>query len=210
MTRGAFIAVEGGEASGKSTQARLLAESLGAVLTREPGGTPLGEHLRELLLAPATGAVDARTELLLMAAARAEHVARVIRPALDAGRNVITDRFSGSSLAYQGFGRGLPLEDVRRVSSWATAGLEPDLVVLLDVAAAVSAARLAAAGAAPDRLEAAGDTFHAAVADGFRSLAEADPARWLVIDGDAPVEQLAATIAQQVQARLAAVHGVDA
>lgn len=210
MTRGAFIAVEGGEASGKSTQARLLAESLGAVLTREPGGTPLGEHLRELLLAPATGAVDARTELLLMAAARAEHVARVIRPALDAGRNVITDRFSGSSLAYQGFGRGLPLEDVRRVSSWATAGLEPDLVVLLDVAAAVSAARLAAAGAAPDRLEAAGDRFHAAVADGFRSLAEADPARWLVIDGDAPVEQLAATIAQQVQARLAAVHGVDA
>jgi dTMP kinase len=200
-----LIAVEGGEASGKSTQARLLADRLGAVLTREPGGTALGEHLRELLLAPATGPVDARTELLLMAAARAEHVAQVIRPALDAGRTVVSDRFSDSSLAYQGYGRGLPIDEVRQVSAWATRGLEPDLVVLIDVDATVAAARLAASGAAPDRLEAAGDAFHAAVAAGFRTLAAAEPARWLVVDGDAPIERLAATIAEQVDARLGAL-----
>lgn len=207
MTRGAFVAVEGGEASGKSTQARLLAGSLGALLTREPGGTPLGERLRELLLAPATGPVDARTELLLMVAARAEHVARVIRPALEAGRDVVSDRFSASSVAYQGYGRGLPVDEVRRLSSWATGGLEPDLVVLVDVKPEVAAARLAAAGAAPDRLEAAGEAFHAAVAEGFRSLAAADPSRWLVVDGDAPFARLASTIAEQVRGRLATSLG---
>jgi dTMP kinase len=202
VSRGAFIAVEGGEASGKSTQARLLAERIDAVLTREPGGTVLGERLRELLLDPATGPVDARTELLLMAAARAEHVAQVIRPALDAGRNVVSDRFSASSLAYQGYGRGLSLDEVRRVSEWATGGVEPDLVVLIDVDPSVAAARLAASGAAPDRLEAAGRAFHAAVADGFRALAAADPGRWVVVDGDAPVAGLAQTIAERVGGRL--------
>jgi dTMP kinase len=202
VSRGAFIAVEGGEASGKSTQARLLAERIDAVLTREPGGTALGERLRELLLDPATGPVDARTELLLMAAARAEHVAQVIRPALDAGRTVVSDRFSASSLAYQGYGRGLSLDEVRRVSEWATGGVEPDLVVLIDVDPSVAAARLAASGAAPDRLEAAGSAFHAAVADGFRALAAADPGRWVVVDGDAPVARLAQTIAERVGGRL--------
>lgn len=207
MSGGVFVAVEGGEASGKSTQARLLAASLGAVLTREPGGTALGERLRELLLDPATGAVDARSELLLMAAARAEHVTRVIRPALAAGRHVVSDRFSASSLAYQGYGRGLALEEVRRISTWATGGLEPDLVVLIDLDTAVAAARLVASGATPDRLEAAGSSFHEAVSDGFRVLAAADPDRWLVVDGDAPVEQLAKTIAERVDARFAALRG---
>jgi dTMP kinase len=128
---GRFIAFEGGEGTGKSTQARRLAERLGARLTREPGGTPAGDRIRALLLDPSTGELDARAEALLLAADRAQHVATVIRPALDAGEDVVTDRYEGSSLAYQGHGRGLPLEEVLRISGWATGGLRPDLVVLL-------------------------------------------------------------------------------
>ena len=129
----------------------------------------LGERLRDLLLDAATGELDPRTELLLMAAARAEHVARVIRPALDAGRDVVCDRFSASSVAYQAYGRGLAPGEVARVSRWATGGLEPDLVVLLDLDATTRAARL---GGDHDRLEAAGETFHERVSQAFRDLAD--------------------------------------
>lgn len=189
---------EGGEASGKSTQASLLATRLGAVLTREPGGTELGERLRTLLLDPATGELDARTELLLMAAARAEHVARVIAPALASGHDVVCDRFSASSVAYQAYGRGLDPDEVAELSRWATDGLEPDLIVLLEVDDETRTARLARQH---DRLEAAGVAFHARVAEGFRALA-ADTDRWVVLDGSAPIDRLAAVVSEEVQTRL--------
>lgn len=186
-SRGLFIAFEGGEASGKSTQAARLATRLGAVLTREPGGTPLGEQIRALLLEPASH-IDVRAEALLMAAARAQHVADVIQPALVAGRHVVTDRFTASSLAYQGFGRGLPLEEVRALSAFATSGLDPDVYVLLDIDPAVAAARRAREH---DRMEAAGDAFHQRVRAGFRSLADDS---WIVVDGGAPADDVEATI----------------
>jgi dTMP kinase len=184
--RGRLIAFEGGEAVGKSTQAALLADRLGAVLTREPGGTELGEVIRELLLDPAR-VLDARTEALLMAAARAQHVAEVIAPALAAGRDVVTDRFIGSSLAYQGFGRSLGVVEVAALSTFATGGLEADVVVLLTVPDSEASARRSAA---PDRLEAEGDEFHRRVLDGFGRLAAEDP-RWVVVDGAGAVEEVA-------------------
>ena len=201
--RGRFIVFEGGEASGKSTQAQLLAARLGALLTREPGGTALGERVRELLLDPATDDVDARTELLLVAAARAEHVERVIGPTLAAGRDIVCDRFSASSVAYQGYGRGLPPEEVVRVSTWAAADLEPDLIVLLDVDATTRHARLGDRPESLDRLESAGVAFHERVADGFRTMAAADPDRWVRFDGARPVDELAGAIAAVVATRLA-------
>lgn len=191
MTRGRFIAFEGGEASGKSTQAMRLAERLDAVFTREPGGTPIGEQIRALLLDPA-GEVEVRTEALLMAAARAQHVHDVIEPALVAGRHVVTDRFTASSLAYQGYGRGLPLEDVRALSAFATAGLEPDLYVLLDVPPDVAAARR---DREHDRMESAGAAFHQRVRDGFLVLADD---RWLVVDGTLPPDEVERVVASRV------------
>jgi dTMP kinase len=196
--RGRLIALEGGEGSGKSTQARLLAERLGAVLTREPGGTALGAEIRRLLLDPAS-VVDPRAEALLMAADRAQHVAEVIAPALAAGRDVVTDRFVGSSLAYQAYGRGLPLDEVRGLSVVATGGLEPDLVVLISVPAGVAAARV---GPEPDRLEAEGGGFHERVAEGYEALAVSAPDRWEVVDGEGSVDEVAERIAAAVEARL--------
>ena len=194
---GRLIVLEGGEASGKSTQAARLATSLGAVLTREPGGTALGERIRSVLLDPALDGMDARAEALLMAAARAHHVTSVIRPALGAGRDVVSDRYSGSSLAYQGYGRGLPLDDVRRLSDWATEGLWPDFTVLLAVAPAEVERRQARAGVGPDRLEAAGSDFHRRVAAGFRALAAEDPT-WRVVDGLGSEDEVAARVANEV------------
>ncbi|MDQ2725038.1 MAG: dTMP kinase, partial [Actinomycetota bacterium] len=130
--RGRFIVLEGGEASGKSTQAARLAADFGAVLTREPGGTAVGERLRTVLLDPTLPEVTDRAEALMMLAARAQHVAEVIVPALDAGRQVVCDRFSGSTLAYQGYGRGLPPESLARLSTWAANGVTPDRVILLE------------------------------------------------------------------------------
>lgn len=213
--RGRFIVFEGGEASGKSTQARILADRLGALSTREPGGTALGERVRELLLDPDTGDLDPRTELALMVAARAEHVARVITPALEEGRDVVCDRFSASSVAYQGYGRGLDPDEVVAISTWATHGLEPDLVVLLDVDAATRAARLAArlasrsgsnSVAEGDRLEAAGESFHLRVSDGFGALAGARPDQWVVIDGSAPVLEIAERVSEAVASRFGQSH----
>lgn len=200
---GRLIAFEGGEASGKSTQAARLAPALDAVLTREPGGTALGERIRHLLLDPDGGEVSDWTEALLMAAARAQHVAEVVWPALEAGTHVVTDRYTDSSLAYQGFGRGLDLEQLRRISVWATDDLWPDLVVLLDVPAEVAAARLA--GSAPDRIEQAGSSFHQRVRGGFRALAAAEPDRFVVVDGSPPPDEVAATIWAAVEPHLAAL-----
>lgn len=198
MRRGRFIALEGGEACGKSTQAERLARRIGALVTREPGGTPLGEEIRSLLL-HASHDVDARAEALLMAAARAQHVCDVIEPALASGRHVVTDRYTASSLAYQGDGRGLPIDEVVSLSVFATGGLQPDLYVLLDVPAEVAAARRERAD---DRMEAAGEVFHARVRLGFARLAASDPERWVVVDGAQSVTEVEAQIHREVTSRL--------
>lgn len=191
MTSGRLIVFEGGEGSGKSTQAGLLAGKLSAVLTREPGATALGLRLREVLLGGGgdAGAVvlGERAEALLMMADRAQHVAEVVRPALTAGRDVVSDRFSGSTLAYQGFGRGLDVGELAWLSTWASDGLEPDLVLLLDVDQEVAAGRRCRPR---DRMEAAGDTFHHRVLAGYRAVAAADPGRWMVVDGSGTVDEV--------------------
>jgi dTMP kinase len=197
--RGAFVVFEGGEGCGKSTQASRLASRLDAVSTREPGGTEIGAALRAVLLDPSTVGLVDRAEALLMAADRAQHVAEVIEPALAAGRHVVCDRFVGSSIAYQGGGRGLDADEVAALSTFATAGLAPDLVVLLVVPPDVSARRV---GRDRDRFEAAGDDFHARVAADFVRQSAADPDRWVVIDGDRPVTEVEAEVASVVAARL--------
>jgi dTMP kinase len=197
--RGSFIAFEGGEACGKSTQSRLLAEALDALLTREPGGTVIGTRIRELVLSPDTVGLEARAEALLMAADRAQHVAEVVEPALSAGRHVVTDRFAGSSIAYQGHGRGLPVEEIRELSMWATSGVWPDLIVLLDVPTAEADRRL---GTQRDRMEAEPAAFHAAVINGFRAQAAAEPDRWVVIDGTGTIDQVALSVRTVVAERL--------
>lgn len=199
--RGRLIAFEGGEGCGKSTQAARLAEALGAVLTREPGGTAVGERIRRILLDPDVTGLSPRAEALLMAAARAQHVDEVIEPALAAGRDVVTDRYVGSSLAYQGHGRGLDVDALTELNQWATARVWPDVVVLLDVPATEAAARRARDGRRPDRLEAEEGAFHERVADGFRRLAAADTDHWIVVDGSGTVDE----VAQRVQAAVANV-----
>ncbi len=175
-----FIAFEGGEAAGKSTQASRLVGRIDAVQTREPGGTAAGAAIRELFLDPSTGDLDPRTEALLMAADRAQHVAAVIRPALDAGRHVVTDRYLYSSVAYQAHARGLEPVEVRDLSLWATRALEPDLVVFLDVP--VDVARDRVRDVAPDRVESEETAFHERVRDGFHAQAAADARRWAIVD----------------------------
>ena len=199
VPRGCFIAFEGGEACGKSTQSARLADALGAVLTREPGGTTIGAHIRSLVLDPSTIGLAPRAEALLMAADRAQHVAELVEPALVAGRHVVTDRFAGSSIAYQGFGRGLPIEEIRQLSLWATGGTWPDLIVLLDVPETEADRRL---GASRDRMEAEPASFHAAVIAGFHTQAEAEPDRWVVIDGTPPIDEVAKAVSAAVAERL--------
>lgn len=198
MTLGKFVALEGGEGCGKSTQAARLAARLGAVLTREPGGTAVGEEVRDLLLDPALRDLDPRAEALLMAAARAQHVAEVVRPALETGQHVVTDRYAHSSMAYPGYGRGLPVEEVRDISAWATHGLWPDVVVLLDVPAEVARGRLGTL----DRFEAEGGGFHDRVVAGFRQMAAEDPDLWVVVDGAGAVDEVAERVWAAVRDRI--------
>jgi dTMP kinase len=197
-----FIAFEGGEGAGKSTQVRLLQQwltdqGLVARATREPGGTPSGQAIRDIVLDHAHAALSARAEALLYAADRAQHVHDVIRPALDAGEVVITDRFIDSSLAYQGAGRTIPLDDVRMLSRWATEGLWPDLTVLLDLAPEEGLAR-ARGRAVADRLESESLDFHQRVRQTFRDLAAADAERYLVLDARRRSDDLAAEIRVRV------------
>ena len=199
--RGRWIALEGGEGSGKSTQATLLASSLGAVLTREPGGTPVGSEIRALLLGAVDGGLDPKAEALLMAADRAQHVASVVAPALAAGRDVVSDRSAWSSLAYQGYGRGLDVEWLRSVSDWAMGRCWPDVTVLIDVPLSVSRRRVAQTGRELDRLEAEGGGFHERVLEGFRVMA-AGGGPWVVVDGGGAPEVVAAQVARAVAERL--------
>jgi len=203
--RGRLLALEGIDGCGKSTQARAIADALGVRLTHEPGATELGAALRRLLLAPDSPPISLRAEALLMAADRAEHVALVVEPALAAGVWVVSDRFSGSTLAYQGYGRGLSTAELRSVTDWATSGLAPDLSILVDVPVDVAQARLAQSGlaqTAPDRLERLGPAFAQLVRDGFLDLAADDPAHWAVVDGTTDPAVVTARIVAIVHNRL--------
>ena len=190
--RGKYIAFEGWEASGKSTQARLLSQRLDAVLTREPGGTALGLAIRDLLLGNGPAPTE-RAEALLFAADRAQHLAEIVEPALAEGRDVITDRSYGSTLAYQGYGRGQSIEELMRLVEWTSGGLLPDLVVLLTVAVDTADDRL---GDQRDRMESEDSDFATRVVEGFTALAEADPDRWVVVDGAGSIEEVAARVAK--------------
>ena len=190
--RGKYIAFEGWEASGKSTQARLLSQRLDAVLTREPGGTALGLAIRDLLLGNGPAPTE-RAAALLFAADRAQHLAEIVEPALAEGRDVITDRSYGSTLAYQGYGRGQSIEELTRLVEWTSGGLLPDLVVLLTVAVDTADGRL---GDQRDRMESEDSDFATRVVEGFTALAEADPDRWVVVDGAGSIEEVAARVAK--------------
>jgi dTMP kinase len=195
---GRWIAFEGGDASGKSTQARLLAAHLDAVLTLEPGGTALGRAIRSLVLDLQWAPVDDRTEALLYAADRAQHLAEVVNPALEAGRHVVSDRSVASSLAYQGGGRGLGVDDIGRLNDWATGGRRPDVYVLLTVDGAVATERL---GDDLDRLEQAGDEFHRRVDATFRELAAAGP-NWVIVDGHGTIPEVEARVLAALEPHL--------
>lgn len=204
---GRLIAFEGIDGCGKSTQARILAASLGALLTHEPGATALGLALRRIVLGHAGGHEPvARAEALLVAADRAQHVTEVVRPALDAGRWVVTDRFSASTLAYQGYGKGLAVPPLAAVVDWAAAGIVPDLTVLVDVPLDVARARLSAS---PDRLERLDEAFFERVRAGYLEMAGRPGARpdqggssWVVVDGSGPVDAVRAVVASAVKGSL--------
>jgi dTMP kinase len=201
MSAGRFVVFEGGEGTGKSTQAGLLAaawasEGRDVVLTREPGGTALGARLRELLL-DNDAVIDGRTEALLYAADRAHHVGEVIRPALQRGATVISDRFVASSLAYQGAGRALVQEEVAELSRFATGGLVPDLTVLLDLDSSSGLARAGQVGR-PDRLEAEQISFHERVRERFLQLAAEGGSAWLVLDASQDPDALHRQVVQRL------------
>jgi dTMP kinase len=197
--QGRLIAFEGIDGCGKSTQARRLAQVLGAELTFEPGATALGASLRSLLLDADRGELGARVEALLMIADRADHVDRVIAPALQSGRWVVTDRYSASTLAYQGSGRGIDTDILEPLIRFAEHGVQPDLSVFLDVPVEVGAQRIAAAK--PDRLERLDTAFFERVRRGFSDQAASDPGRWVVIDGVPDEETVWRSVAQAVASR---------
>lgn len=199
---GFFIAFEGGDGAGKSTQVKLLASALQelgheVVVTREPGGSDVAEHIREVLLNP-NHRIEGITEALLFAAARADHVNKVIRPALQRNNVVISDRFVDSSIAYQGVARELGIEKVRDLNLWATDNLVPDLTIVLDVTADAGLAR----AQEPNRMENEGADFHEVVKDAFLTLAKQNPKRYLVLSAHQTRETIAQEILQQVKNRL--------
>lgn len=195
-----YIAFEGAEGCGKSTQARVLAAAIDAVHTRETGGTSIGARLREILHDVDVTNLDDRAEALITAADRAQHLAQVVRPALASGRHVVSDRSVYSTLAYQGYGRELPLDDLRGINDWAVAGMWPQLVILLTVSAQTAARRMGKREL--DRFEREGDAFHQRVAAGFAAMAAAEKERWVVIDADRPVDEVSRDIREAVEERL--------
>jgi dTMP kinase len=197
---GQFITFEGAEGVGKTTQIARAADHLRArglepLVTREPGGTPLAEKIRVLVLEPGQGPLDATTELLLMFAARASHVGDVVRPALAAGRCVLCDRFTDATEAYQGAGRGMNLDWIRALARIAHPGLEPDLTIVFDVPATVANARLAVRGARQDRIEAEDAAFFQRVRAAYLAIAAREPGRVRVVDATRPEAEVAASVA---------------
>ncbi len=202
-----FITFEGPEGSGKTTQVRLLAETLAArglnvIAVREPGGTSIGDQIRDVLHAMKNQEMDARTELLLYSASRAQLVAQVIRPQLERGSIVLCDRYTDSTIAYQGYGRGLDMAALQAITSFATGNLIPDLTVYLDIEAEQGLARRNASGEEWNRMDALELDFHRRVGDGYHALAAADPARWVQIDASQPLESVQQAIYAIVTARV--------
>ena len=198
--RGVFVCFEGGEGSGKSTQSGrlrdwLLAEGYAVRLTFEPGDTPVGREVRRIVLSPETGALADRTEALLYAADKAEHVETLVLPALERGEVVITDRYVDSTLAYQGAGRSLAVEEVEAVARWATGDLRPHLTVVLDLAPEAGLGRFAER----DRIEGESLEFHQRVREAFVAMAEDDPDHYLVLDARAPVDEIAERVRDAVR-----------
>lgn len=200
MSRGKYIAFEGLEGCGKSTHVKRLAETLGAVATREPGGTRIGAMLRAILADPENTDIDPRTELLLMTADRAQLMSEVIEPALTAGQHVVSDRSVYSTLAYQGYGRGLGVDTIRSINEWALDQTLPDIVVWIQIPREEAERRLAKRDL--DRFEREGADFFARIADGFAEMAAADPERWIIIDGTLPKDDVQAAIHAAVSPRL--------
>lgn len=205
--RGRFISLEGGEGAGKSTAVNqvhdwLIEQGRPVILTREPGGTPVAERVRDILLDPATGDLAPMTELLLMFAARSENLVRVIEPALAAGNDVICDRFSDASMAYQGGGRELGREPVEQLRALVHPTLEPDLTLLLDVPVEVGMARIRQRSSGPDRFEQTHRSFLERVRQSYLDQARRDPQRFAVIDASLPLNQVHAGIARALEARL--------
>jgi len=200
MSTGRYIALEGAEGCGKSTHASRLATAIDAVLTRETGGTAIGQRIRSILHDTTVANLSHRAEALLTAADRAQHIDEVVRPALAAERHVVSDRSVYSTLAYQGYGRGLKVDEVRRINRWAVGTCWPDLVLLIDAAPEVLERRMR--GRQLDRFEQEGDQFHRRVRAGFRKMAAAEPERWVVIDGGQPLDEVATAIRSAVRDRL--------
>jgi dTMP kinase len=202
-----FISLEGPDGGGKTTQVHLLAEWLRSqghdvLQTREPGGTRIGDQIRSVLHDSANTDMDPRTEILLYSASRAQLVAQLLSPALDAGKIVVCDRFFDSTLAYQGFGRGLDLRVLKTVTAFATAGLKPDLTICLDLDPGKGLQRRLLGGGEWNRLDAEALAFHESVRAGYLELAKAEPERWAVIDGARPVEVVQQEIRQIVATRM--------
>lgn len=202
LSPGYFIVFEGGDGAGKSTQIRLLNQALQAAgwqvtLSREPGGTAMGEKLRQLVLDGTKTGLDGRAEALIFAASRAAHAQEVIRPALAAGHIVLCDRYIDSSLAYQGAGRGLGVDNVRQLNLWATQNLLPDLTILLDLPFELGRARAGSRGQA-DRMEAESDQFHRVLGQTYRDLATQNPERYALIDASATIKQIHRQVKQAV------------
>ncbi|MBK8984917.1 MAG: dTMP kinase [Chloroflexi bacterium] len=202
-----FITLEGPEGSGKSSQIGLLAAFLrgqGFVVrqTREPGGTRIGDQIRACLHDVANGEMTAVTEVLLYAASRAQHVAELIRPALAAGQVVLCDRFADSTIAYQGYGRGLPLADLHSLTHIATGGLQPDLTILLDIDVERGLARRQVGGEEMNRLDLEAVSFHQRVRQGYHTMAAAEPSRWLTVDANRSVEEVSGELCTAVLSRL--------
>ncbi|MCE9621769.1 MAG: dTMP kinase [Actinomycetia bacterium] len=200
MSGGRYIALEGAEGCGKSTHSSRLAAALGAVLTRETGGTVIGKQIRTILHDTSISNLSHRAEALLAAADRAQHIEEVVAPALAAGKHVVSDRSVYSTLAYQGYGRGLSIPEVREINEWAVNGHWPELVLLIDAAPEVLERRMR--GRQLDRFEREGEKFHTLVREGFRQMTIDEPELWVVIDGSQSLEAVATDIRAAVRDRL--------
>jgi len=211
MTRGRFITFEGIDGSGKSTQLRLLSQWLNGqgketVDTVEPGGTAIGRRIRAILLDPASAGIASQTELLLYFASRAQNVEEVIRPALESGRIVLCDRFTDSTVVYQGCGRGLDSSVILDLDRIACRGLRPDITILMDIDVATSMARASrrndVAGPAESRIDMESPAFHQRVRNGYLALAGSEPGRFIIVDGRAPVVEVARIIQETLSGRV--------